>query len=192
MAPETSMGRLSAFNFVSLDGYYKGPGEDISWHNHKSEEEDFAVDGLASGNALVFGRVTYELMAGYWPTAQALESSPAVAEGMNRAEKLVFSRTLTRADWANTTLMQGDMIETMRRLKRESVRDMTILGSGSILTQFAAEGLIDEYQIMINAIALGAGVSLFAGLPARLHLRLASVRQFKNGNALLRYVPLET
>ena len=93
------MGKLSVFNFISLNGYFKGPNGDTSWHQHgNAEEGEFAAEGAQSDSIILFGRKTYEMMAGFWPTLEALKNMPAVAEGMNKSEKIVFSRTLKKAD----------------------------------------------------------------------------------------------
>jgi dihydrofolate reductase len=183
------MGKISAFEFMTLNGFIKGPGEDISWHPHSEEENEHAAGSLQSGNILLFGRVTYEMMVSFWPTPTAYENFPAVAEGMNKAEKIVFSRTLNKAEWNNTRLIREDIIAEMKKLKRESPKDMTLLGSASILTQFAENGLIDEYQIMLDPVALGDGTSLFKGIKEKLHLELSGVKPFKNGIVVLNYRP---
>ncbi|RPH37961.1 dihydrofolate reductase [bacterium] len=181
------MGRLSAFSFITLDGYFAGPGGDISWHRHGGEENEHASKGANSGSTLLFGRVTYQMMASYWPTPDAMKTFPAVAEGMNKSEKIVFSRTLKKADWNNTRLIKDNVMEEVGKLKQRPGKDMTILGSGSIVTQLAEHGLIDEYQIMVDPVALGAGTPLFKGLKRNLDLRLASTRAFKSGVVLLTY-----
>jgi dihydrofolate reductase len=140
------MRKLSIFNFLTLNGFYKGVNEDTSWHKHGGEEARYSEDSLKAGNILLFGRVTYEMMAGFWPTQMAADNFPKVAEGMNKAEKIVFSRTLKKADWNNTKLIKKNMIEEIKELKKLTGNDMTVLGSGSIITQLAEEGLIDEYQ----------------------------------------------
>jgi len=183
------MRKLSVFNFMTLNGYYKGPDEDISWHKHQvtEEENEFAKTGAQSGSVLLFGRVTYEMMSSYWPTPMALEQNPGVAEGMNRSEKIVFSRTLQAADWNNTTLVKDDMIAAVKKLKQQEGAPLTILGSGSIVTQLAAHGLIDEYQFMVDPVALGSGTPIFNGLQQVLHLQLTHSRAFKSGIVLLGY-----
>lgn len=90
------MRKLTAYNFLTLNGFYKGPGNDTSWHKHGSEENEYASQSLKSENILLFGRVTYELMASYWPTPFAIENDPNVAAGMNNAQKIVFSTTLKK------------------------------------------------------------------------------------------------
>ena len=120
--------------------------------------------GNASGSGvLVFGRITYEMMASYWPTPMALQNSPAVAKGMNDMQKIVFSRTLDHASWSNTKLVKGDLPEEIRKMKKEAGPDMVILGSGSIVSQLAQESLIDEYQIALCPVVLGNGRTLFDG-----------------------------
>src|SRR6266511_331840 len=98
------MRNLLVFNLVSLDGYFAGPAGDISWHKVDEEFQELANQASTSGNTLLFGRVTYQLMASYWPTPEALRTDPVVATGMNSSEKVVFSRTLSEAEWSNTRL----------------------------------------------------------------------------------------
>jgi dihydrofolate reductase len=186
------MGKVGAFLFVTLNGYFEGPGRDIGWHPHDAEGAEYATEGLKSRSTLLFGRLTYELMAGYWPTPVAIKNDPAVAEGMNKAEKIVFSRTLKKAEWNNTRLVKGNIGEEVRKLKQIPGKDMTLLGSGSILTQLAELGLIDEYQFMVDPIVLGEGTPIFKNIKNRLNLKLTSTRTFKNGNVLLCYLPLDT
>lgn len=184
------MGRLVVFDQVSLDGYFAGPGGDIGWaHKDRGDAEwnGFVAENAGSGGVLVFGRITYELMASYWPTAQARENDPIVAERMNQLQKVVFSRTLEGASWSNTRLVKGDVATEIRALKKDAGRDLAILGSGSLVAQLAPQRLIDEYQIVVNPIVLGRGRTLFEGVGAPLGLRLTRTRTFANGNALLCY-----
>ena len=183
------MPKLGVFNLMTLDGYFAGQGGDISWHQVDAEFQELAEKNSNSGNTLLFGRVTYELMAGYWSSPEALQNDPIVAQGMNRASKIVFSRTLAKADWANTRLVKEDMLGTVRALKEQPGRDLAILGSGSIVAQLAQAGLIDEYQILFNPVVLGKGKTMFEGIRNRIALKLTSTRTFRNGNVLLVYEP---
>jgi dihydrofolate reductase len=159
------------------------------WHQHGKEEEGLSKDGLSADNILLFGRVTYEMMAGFWPTPMASEQMPEVAAGMNNADKIVFSSTLKQTDWQNTSIMNGDIVQDIRKLKKTNGKDMTILGSGTIVTQFAQAGLIDDYQIMIDPVALGKGTSIFNGMVQPLHFKLTEAKTFKSGTVLLNYKP---
>jgi dihydrofolate reductase len=174
---------------MTLDGYIAGRDGDISWHNVDEEFQELANAASNSGNTLLFGRVTYELMVRFWPTPEAIRADPVVAAGMNRSEKIVFSRTLQRADWNNTRLVKDDMLAEVKRLKQGSGKDLTVLGSGSIVSQLAEAGLIDEYQILLNPVVLGSGKTMFEGVKDRFSLKLVSTRVFSNGNVLLKYEP---
>ncbi|MGH2565470.1 MAG: dihydrofolate reductase family protein [Ginsengibacter sp.] len=183
------MQKLSMFNLVTLDGYFAGQGGDISWHMDAVDKEfhEFAVKNSSSGSTLIFGRVTYELMASYWPSKDALKNDPIIAKGMNTSPKIVFSRTLKKADWANTRLVKDDMPGEIRKLKKQPGKGLTILGSGSIVAQLTEQGLIDEYQIMLVPIIIGKGKTLFEGVKNKLLLKLTDSYTFGNGSVLLYY-----
>ena len=181
---------LSSFNFVTLNGFFEGPNHDLSWHKHGSEEGDFALEGLRSESILLYGRVTYQMMASFWPTPMAAEMSPEMAAGMNKAEKIVFSRTLKKAEWNNTRIISENIFDEVRKMKQTPGKDMTILGSGSIVRQFAEEGLIDVIQVMVDPVALGNGTPLFRHMRKQLDLRLTDTRTFKSGVVLLSYKPV--
>ncbi len=150
------MARLSVFNQISLDGYICDTNGDMSWaHRDDPEWNQFTAQNAGSGGQLVLGRITYELMAGFWPTAFAVEQMPQVAERMNNMPKLVFSRKLREAAWNNTRVFNGDIAGEIRRMKQETGPDMTILGSGSLVSQLAPESLIDEYQLVVVPICPG-------------------------------------
>jgi dihydrofolate reductase len=184
------MRKVIVFNQVSLDGYFAGVNGDISWAHH--DRDDAEWDAFVSGNAagqgeLLFGRVTYELMLRYWPTAAAMANDPAVATGMNRLPKVVFSRTLDGVTWSNTRVVKDDMTAEVKRMKKAPGGDMVILGSGSVVSQLAQAGLIDEYQVVVLPYVLGEGRTMFEGLDAKINLSLTSTRSFHNGNVLLNY-----
>jgi dihydrofolate reductase len=185
------MRKLTVFNFTTLNGFFKGADGDVSWHKHGAEENEYAAANLKpGGNTLLFGRVTYEMMAGYWPTSEALKNDPAVAGGMNNAEKIVFSRTLKKAEWNNSTLVKGDLKDEIKKLKQTRGKDMTVLGSGSIVTQLAELNLVDEYQIMIDPVVLGSGTPIFNKINHSLDLKLTQTKIFKSGVILLCYKPV--
>jgi dihydrofolate reductase len=184
------MRKLVVFNQVTLDGYFTGMNGDISWahkDNQDAEWNAFIADNANAGGLLLFGRITYELMASYWPTPDAIKNDPVVAEAMNNLPKVVFSRTLKKASWNNTKLVKDSMPAQIRKMKKEPGKDMAILGSGSIVSQLAQEALIDEYQIGVNPVVLGNGRTMFDGIKEKLTLKLTKKRTFVNGNVLLCY-----
>lgn len=186
------MRKLTVFSQMTIDGYFAGVNGDISWahaDSNDTEHQAFVGENAKGGGVMLFGRITYELMASYWPTPLALKNDPVVAEGMNRMEKVVFSRTLDKVLWSNTRLVKGDLATEVRKMKQEAGKDVAILGSGSIVSQLAQEGLVDEFQLLVYPIVLGQGRKLFDGVKARLNLKLTKTRTFGNGNVFLCYAP---
>ena len=182
------MRTLQVFNHVSLDGYFVDGKGDMSWaHGDDPEFQAFTQENASGQAAMLFGRVTYEMMAGFWPTPAAAQMMPEVAASMNAAPKYVFSRTLATADWTNTTLLKGDILAETRRLKAEPGPDLLIMGSGTIVSQLTEAGLIDAYQIVVNPLVLGSGRTMFEGVTRRMNLALEKSRSFKNGKVVLWY-----
>jgi dihydrofolate reductase len=185
------MRKVIFFNLTSLDGYFEGPNRGINWHNVDEEFNEFAVQQTGEFGALLFGRVTYELMAGYWPTESAKRDDPIIAELMNSLPKFVFSKTLKKAEWSNTKLVKDGFVDEVSKLKQQSGKDIAIFGSSDLAVTLIDQGLINEYRIMINPIVLGDGKSLFNGIQNKLDLKLMKTRTFGNGNVLLYYVPAQ-
>jgi len=182
------MRKLLVFQNVSLDGYFADAHGDMSWAHKSDPEWNAFVEGNAGGESeILFGRVTYEMMAIYWPSAHALENNPAVAAHMNEQAKVVFSRTLDEALWSNTRLVKSDPAAEVRRMKGEDGSGMVIFGSGTIIALLAQEGLIDEYMLAVHPIVLGSSRSMFEGVRDRLALKLTKTRAFENGSVLLCY-----
>jgi dihydrofolate reductase len=182
------MRKLLVFNQVSLDGYFTDASGDMRWA-HKQDEEwnAWVAENASGGGELVFGRITYDMMKSFWPTAAAAEAFPVVAERMNNLPKIVFSRTMDEATWNNTRLIKGDIETETRKLKEGSGDGLVIMGSGTIVSQLTQAGLIDEYQIVVNPIILGKGRTMFDGVRDRLTLKRTDSRTFKNGNVVLNY-----
>jgi dihydrofolate reductase len=183
------MSKLSVFENITLDGYFSGPNGDLSWAKQNVDDEwnKFVEENASSGGMLLMGRITYEMMIHYWPTPQASKNDPVVAERMNNMPKIVFSRTLEKPTWNNTKVVKGDIAAEVKRLKEEGGKDMTILGSGSIVSQLTQAGLIDEYKLSVNPVIIGKGRTVFEGVKDKMNLKLTKSRNFKNGNVVLQY-----
>ncbi len=184
--------KLAAFIQISLDGYTCDAQGDMSFaHKAPADAEwnEFVAGNARGGGMLLFGRKTYEMMAAWWPTPMAAQAMPQVAANMNAMPKIVFSRSLNSAGWSNTKLVKDDVVVTVGQMKDEPGSDMTILGSGSIVTQLADAGLLDALQVVVNPVALGAGQSLFSGLSRHLDFVLTNTRVFANGSVVLWYSP---
>ena len=188
------MRRLGVFNQISLDGYFTDAQGDMSWAHRENDRPDpewdaFGNENASGGGVLLFGRVTYEMMAGFWPTPAAFEAQPVIAKQMNSLEKIVFSKTLDRATWENTALIKSDIEREVRRLKAEDGPDMVIMGSGTVVSQMARADLIDSYQFVVVPVVLGGGRTLFEGIEGRFELERTDSRTFDNGNVVVTYRP---
>ena len=182
------MAKLYSFNMVSLNGFFEGPTPwSIDWHNVDEEFNQFAIDQLEATGEILFGRVTYEGMASFWPSEEALRSDPETARAMNQTPKVVFSRTLERADWNNTRLVRDHVEEEIERLKQQSDKDIALFGSANLMASLM--NVIDEHRLMVNPIVLPRGTPVFQRMEDALKLRLLATRPFKNGNVLLTYAP---
>jgi dihydrofolate reductase len=188
---EVLMRKVLFSMLVSLDGYFEGPNHAIDWHNLDDEFNVHAEELLHTVDLLLFGRVTYQLMAAYWPTPEALGDDPIIAALMNNTPKLVFSKTLDKVGWQNTRLVKGDPAQEIARLKQQPGKDMVIFGSSDLAAVLSEHGLIDEYQIMVNPLFLGEGKPLLKGIKGRLKLKLLRTQTFTNGNVMLCYGPLK-
>lgn len=190
MGVRIAMRKIFVSEMVSLDGFFAGPGGEIDWHVVDEEFNEYANGMLSSVDTLLFGRVTYQLMADYWPTRSALTNEPIIARWMNELPKIVFSKTLEKAGWKNSRLVRDDIAEEVLKMKQRPGKDIVILGSGSIVSALTRLGLIDEYRIIVNPVVLGSGKPLFNGLEGRLQLKLLKAKAFKSGNVLLYYRPV--
>jgi dihydrofolate reductase len=183
------MRKLIVFNLITLDGFFAGPNGEIDWHDVDEEFNAFAVEQLEAVGTLLFGRVTYEGMLSYWPTA---DPNDPIADKMNNLPKVVCSKSLDRVEWGtwdNATLVKDNLPEAISTLKQQPGGDLMIFGSGTIVSLLAGLGLIDEYRIMVSPIILGSGKPLFSGLDHSVRLRLLKTRAFRLGNVLHYYEP---
>ena len=181
------MRKVIFFNLISLDGYFEGPNRDINWHHADEEFNEFAIQQTGEFGALLFGRVTYELMVSYWPTEAAKRDDPEVAGLMNSLPKVVFSTSLNNLEWENTKLVKDNFVEEVSKLKEQPGKDIAIFGSSDLAVTFIDLGLIDEFRIMINPVVLGGGKPILHGINSQLELKLIKVKEFKSGNVLLYY-----
>ena len=174
---------------VSLDGFVEGPNREIDWHLVDDELHSHFNEQLAAMGAFLSGRVTYELMASYWPTADADPASPRpiveFARIWREMPKVVYSRTLARADW-NTTVVREVVPAEVRELVARAGGDLA-LGGSDLAAAFRRHDLIDEYRVYVHPVVIGGGKPLFRPSDAGLALRLVETRTFGNGVVLLRY-----
>jgi dihydrofolate reductase len=172
---------------VTLDGFI-----DHTAMIADEETHQYYADELDTVDTVIYGRVTYQLLADYWPTAAmhvALNPGElAFAQKMNRVSKMVFSKTLERVEWNNTQLNQGDVVDQVSKFKQESGRDISIAGS-AIASTLMQHDLIDEYRLLVNPIVLGSGTRLFRN-GKQVSLKLIETKTFNSGCVLLVYQPV--
>jgi dihydrofolate reductase len=181
--------RLSSLLVSTLDGFYEGPNQEFDWPNADEEFNEFGIEQLDDTDVLLFGRVTYEGMAAYWPSEGARQDDPKVAELMNSLPKLVVSTTLASADWHNARLIRDNVAEELTKLKQQPGKGLAVLGSPTLTVSLIGMGLLDELRVLVNPVGLGAGRSLFRSADRRLRLELLQTRTFRSGNVLLTYRP---
>jgi dihydrofolate reductase len=185
----TAVRKIILMMSVSVDGFIEGPDRQIDWHLVDDELHSHFNEQLRTMSAFLSGRVTYELMAGFWPTADSDPSStrPVVEfAGIWRdMPKIVFSRTLERADW-NTTIVRDVVVEEIMALKERPGGDM-VVGGADLAAAFMQHGLVDEYRLYVHPVLIGRGKPLFSASDAKIALELAETRAFGNGVVLLRY-----
>jgi dihydrofolate reductase len=190
------MRKVIALIHLSLDGFASGPNDELDWIAYDDDLEQYAHSMHAITDAVIWGRRTYEGMAGYWPTVPGNPAStPAELEHarwLDNATKIVVSRTLDRIAWNdahNTLLIKDNIAEEINKIKAQPGKDIWFLGSTMLAQTFMQLDLIDECRININPTVLGHGKSLFAGVTCRFPLKLLEARTFTSGVVALRYEP---
>ena len=183
------MRKVILFVQVSLDGFFEGPNKEIDWHLSGDDLLAHVDEVLAPAGGFLSGRVTYEMMAAFWPTADADPASPphvkAFAPIWREMPKVVYSKTLTSAGW-NTTISRDVVREEVLALKAAARGDL-VVGGGDLGAAFMAQDLIDEYRIYVHPVLIGRGAPLFPPADEAYPLRLVETRTFGNGVVLLRH-----
>ena len=174
---------------VTLDGYVAGPDGDGDWGLPAEDPEVRAwkVASLRQVGTHIMGRVTYEQMAGHWPTATG-----DYADFMNSLPKIVFSKTLPAAGWPGSRIARGDLAEEIAALKSEPGGEIMAHGGAAFVQALSRLGLIDEYRLVILPVAVGSGLPLFKDLPKPLRVDLAEARSFPDGTVIHVYRPVRS
>jgi dihydrofolate reductase len=181
------MRRIIIDSVISLDGYFAGPQDEIDWFVFDEQSQELSRDVLRRVDTILYGRVTYEGMAEYW--SASTDHDPFITRRLNELPKIVFSNTLRKAAWRNSTVVKADPVEYLTKLKKGPGGDLAVLGSGSLVSQLLRADLIDEYQIRVQPVVLGAGRPLFTDENHRHHLKLVKAKAFKSGVVSLQYRP---
>jgi dihydrofolate reductase len=183
------MRQLALQMSVTLDGYVAGPGGELEWGlpPEHPEVQAWKLVLVRQAGTHIMGRITYEQMAAYWPTATNVYAAP-----MNSIPKVVFSKTLPAAEWAGSRIARGDLSEEIAALKSEPGGDIIAHGGAAFVQALSRLGLIDEYRLIIHPVALGNGLPLFKDLPRPLRLELADAKRFPDGTLIHVYHRIST
>jgi dihydrofolate reductase len=181
------MRKVVTDHLLSLDGYFGGPNGEIDWFGFDEESMEWSRRIMGAADSIVMGRITFELMAKFWPTQSALDQEPYIARRMTELPKIVFSNTLDASTWTNTKFVRGPVAETIREEKQGTGGSILILGSSIILGPLWKERLVDEVNVRIQPITAGKGRPLFPASEVRQILALKESRMFQSGVAALRY-----
>jgi dihydrofolate reductase len=186
------MRKIIASVFVTLDGYMVGSNEDMSWvmNNFNDEMAKYAGDLMDSMDTIVLGRVTYEIMTKAWP--EQTEATSPGADKMNTNPKVVFSRSLDKAEWGkwkNARVVKDNAAGEIAKLKQQPGKNIVIYGSANLVQGFTRLGLIDEYHLLVHPIVMGGGKRLWADAAHPVNLKLLRTQAYKNGVVVLYYEP---
>jgi dihydrofolate reductase len=192
------MRKLIVSIFLTLDGSFEGPNKELDWHVWDDEMEEYMSDLLKNVDAILLGRIAYQLLAEYWPTAipktnmprNPGEEHPFIIEKMNSLSKIVLSKTLDKVEWQNSTLIKQNVQEEILKLKHQPGKDLVLFGGANIASRLLQLGLIDEYRIILNPVILSSGNPFFKDIRDKLSLKLLDTKAFNCGNVLLYYQPV--
>jgi dihydrofolate reductase len=187
------MRKIIVTMWISLDGFIAGPNEAMDWVLVDDEMGQYEDSMVSNADTLLLGRVTYDSFAGAWPyvpdNPDASEGEKAYARIVNALQKVVFSKSLEKAEWHNSKLMREVNPEEIEKLKQEPGKDIVIYGSASIIQQLTNLGLIDEYQLLVHPVVLGSGKPLFKDIKDKINLKLIKTQTFNSGVVGLYYQP---
>lgn len=186
------MGRIVATEYVSLDGVVEAPGggeefKHAGWTfeiNRGEEGDKFKLDETAEAEALLLGRTTYEGFAAAWPSMEG-----EFADKFNSMPKYVVSSTLENPEWNNSTVLKGDVVDEVTRLRQALEGDLVVHGSPQLVQTLLEHDLVDELRVMVFPVVLGAGKRLFGETSDKKRLRLTDSRTVGDGIAILTYEP---
>jgi dihydrofolate reductase len=192
--------RIVTFNWMTANGDFAAADGNLDWVVPDADQAKAAVDNIPLFDTVLFGRRTYELFEKFWSRADDSSTAPdphhpgqrtlehhAIAKWLNETTKLVFSRSLKNVTWKSSRIIHEVDPRKIEKMKREAGKDMTIFGSGSIVSQLTEHGLIDEYQFVLCPVFLGSGRPLLTGVSKNSKLELVEAKPYLSGDVLLRY-----
>ena len=185
------MRRIISFMHISLDGFVAGPNGEMNWIKVDQEIFDHVGKRINEGDTALYGRVTYEMMESYWPTAgdepDASKHDIEHSKWYNQVHKVVLSKTMKDADLTNTTIISDNLSDRIIEIKQQTGEDILLFGSPTATHSLIKLNLIDGYWLFVNPVILGRGIPLFVDIKDKIKLKLLTTRQFTCGVTELNY-----
>ena len=185
------MRKIVSFVHLSLDGFVSSANGSLDWVSITEELFDYVGQRIAATDTALYGRVTYQMMEAYWPTAAEQPNASAHDHAHSRwyktARKIVLSKTLAEKNHANTKIISRNLSSEITQLKQESGSEILVFGSPTATHALMAENLIDEYWLFVNPVLLGQGIPLFKNIQERTKLTLLKSKIFASGVVCLHY-----
>ncbi len=185
------MRKLVLFMHTSLDGFVGGPNGEMDWINVDEDIFEYAGNQTDQADTALYGRVTYQMMESYWPTAgdqpTATKHDKQHSNWYNKVDKVVLSKTMQGVNLINTTIISNNVSNEIIKLKHKTGKDIMIFGSPAATHSLMAENLIDDFWLFVNPVLLGQGIPLFKGIKDRIKLTLVASNAFSSGVVCLHY-----
>jgi dihydrofolate reductase len=186
------MRKLISFMHISLDGFVAGPNGEMNWIKVDEEIFDHVGERIGEGDTALYGRVTYEMMESYWPTAGdepgASKHDIEHSKWYKKVHKVVLSQTIKEAGLTNTTVINDNLSERINKIKQQPGKDILVFGSPTATHSLIQQNLIGGYWLFVNPIILGTGIPLFVDIKDQIKLKLLTTRQFASGVTELNYI----
>jgi dihydrofolate reductase len=186
------MRKIISFMHISLDGFVAGPNGEMDWIKVDEEIFDYVGKRISEGDAALYGRVTYEMMENYWPTAgdepNASRHDIEHSRWYKKVHKIVLSKTMKEAGLTNTTIISDNLSDKINEIKQQAGEEILLFGSATATHSLIQLNLIDGYWLFVNPIILGQGIPLFVDIKDKIKLKLLTTRQFTSGVTALNYM----
>jgi dihydrofolate reductase len=186
------MRKIISFMHISLDGFVAGPNGEMDWIKVNDEIFDYGHTRISEGDTALYGRVTFQMMENYWPTAAdkptASKHDKEHSKWYSKVHKVVLSKTLNAADFTNTTIISENLSDKINEIKQTPGSDILLFGSPSATHSLIQQNLIDGYWLFVNPVVLGKGIPLFVDIKEKINLKLLTTKQFTCGVTELNYI----
>lgn len=186
------MGQIISFMHISLDGFVAGPNGEMDWIKIDQEIFDHVGKRISEGDTALYGRVTYEMMENYWPTAAdsptATKHDIEHSKWYSKVHKVVLSKTMNEKNLNNTKIISENLTDSINEIREGTGADILLFGSPTATHSLMQQHLIDGYWLFVNPVILGRGIPLFEGIKDKTKLKLLTTRQFTSGVTELNYI----